>query len=306
MTTAPPIALVAGAAHKEAVQALCESVEIAGVMNLGRTRLDIGSIPVFDDLGVVLQHVASGVCCFLTPYAALKRDLFRCVEKGVHVLSAGSAAISRTEHDHLGEIAAKNRVRVAAGGQFRFGNHYRTMHQQCRKSSFGQPVYLRHLRGGGGGLLPAWWAAGDAVDMAVDLLDADLRFLLAAATKDRSRHHLALTAGIGAATAHLLVAPAHLPLNQELMAVGTGGVVASEALSSSSIVVRADGLHLHPHGGQFPEPAWLEDFLSQLENMERPIPPWEAVSLQSRLLRALRRALRTSMPVTVDLSKGNS
>ena len=52
MPSLPSIALVASASQKESVQVLCAELEIAGVMNLGRTRLDIGSIPVFDDLGV--------------------------------------------------------------------------------------------------------------------------------------------------------------------------------------------------------------------------------------------------------------
>ena len=301
MSTTSPIALVANAAQKDAVQALCESLEISGVMNLGRTRLDIGSIPVFDELGAVLQHVASGVCCFLTPYSTLKRDLFRCVERGVHVLTAGPVALSKTEHDQLAEMAARQRIWVASGGQFRFSNHCRTVQLECRKPAFGQAVYLRHLRGGGSSLLPAWWAAWDAVEMAIDLIGSDLRFLLAAATKDRAKHHLAVTAGIGKATAQLLVSPVYLPLNQELLVAGTGGVVYTEGLSSSSVVVRQDGLRLHPHTGQFAEPPWLEDFVAQLGGAKPGVPSWEEIALPSRLLRVLRRALRTSTPVALEL-----
>ena len=301
MSASPPIALVASAAQKDAVQVICEFLEISGVMNLGRTRLDIGSIPVFDELGVVLQHVASGVCCFLTPYSALKRDLFRCVEQGIHVLAAGPVALSKTEHDQLAEMAARQNICVASGGQFRFSNHYRTVQRECRKPAFGQAVYLRHLRGGGSSLLPAWWAAWDAVDMAVDLIGSDLQFLLATATKERSKHHLAITAGIGKATAQLLMAPVHLPLNQELTVAGTGGVVYTEGLSSSSAVVRQDGLHLHPHTGQFAEPPWLEDFVAQLAQPKPGVPPWDEIVLRSKLLRVLRRALRTSTPVALEL-----
>jgi predicted dehydrogenase len=301
MSTLPPVALVASAAQKDAAQVLCESMEISGVLNLGQTRLDIGSIPVFDDLGVVLQHVASGVCCFLTPYSALKKDVFRCVDQGVHVLTAGPVVLTKTEHGQLAEMAAKEKVSVASGGQFRFSNHYRTIRQECRKPAFGQAVYLRHLRGGGGSLLSAYWAAWDAIDMAVDLIGSDLQFLLATATKERSKHHLAVTAGVGQATAQLLVAPVQLPLNQELMVTGTGGVVYTEGIGSSSVVVRQDGVHLHPHTGQFPEPPWLEDFVAQLAHSQSGVPSWEEISLRSQLLRAVRRALRTSMPVAADL-----
>lgn len=301
MPSLPSIALVASASQKESVQVLCAELEIAGVMNLGRTRLDIGSIPVFDNLSVVLQHVASGVCCFLTPYSSLKRDVFRCVEQGIHVLSAGPIGLTRPEHSKLVELTEKRGVCVATGGIFRYGNHYGSIREQSRKPAFGDAVYLRHIRGGGHGLLPAWWATWDAVDMSLDLIGAELRFMLASTTKDRSRHHVAVTASIGKATAQLLVAPAFLPLHQELLLLGSGGIVSTEGAASSSLVVRQDDIHLHPHTGQFPEPAWLTSFVAQSVGSGASTPSWEEIVRQTNLLRAMRRALRTSALTAVDL-----
>jgi predicted dehydrogenase len=302
-----PVALVAAAAQEEVVRSICGCTEIDAVLNLGRARLNLDPVPVLRDMEELLDRAASGTCCFLHPFPALNRRLPAFASRKVHVLSAGPISLSRRQYDQLCESAGENHLRWSWGNRYRFSRLHQALQAQVRNPAFGNPVYLRQVRGGGHGLLSAWWSACEALDQARTLLGAPLRELLVAASRQGSQHHVVLTvSAANQSNAQLAIAPVHLPINHDITLLGSGGLLFSDGVSNSSPIVHEKGLQLQPHTDQYPEPAWLVDFLGQLGGGENPLPDWPTLNLNNRMLRAIRLALREGQPVRVDLQGRNN
>lgn len=151
-------------------------------------------------------------------------------------------------------------------------------------------MYLRQVRDGGRALLPAWWAACQSLAMAQDLAGSPACCIHLAATRDGSRLHLALTLTLADRTiAHLLVGPAFAP-GGDVLLVGSGGLLSSDAWANAPAVLGATGAILHPPAFLWPEPAWLLDFVARLEH--EPVPLAAGSEVEYRVLRGLRQALR--------------
>jgi predicted dehydrogenase len=301
-----PVALVAAAAQEEVVRSICGCTEIDAVLNLGRARLNLDPVPVLRDMEELLDRTASGTCCFLRPFPALNRRLPAFVRRKVHVLSAGPIPLSRLLFDQLCESAAENHVRLSWGNRYRFSRLHQALHARVRNPGFGNPVYLRQVRGGGQGLLSAWWSACEALDQARTLLGAPLRELLVAASRQGSQYHAVLTvSAANQSSAQLVIAPVHLPINHDITLLGSGGLLFSDGVSNSSPIVLENGIQLQPHTDQYPEPAWLADFLGQLGGRDKPLPDWSTLNLNNRMLRAIRQSLRKGQPVRVNLQGRN-
>ena len=199
--------------------------------------------------------------------------------------SAGSAGYRR-----LCLAASQRRVRFAWGGLHHFSPLYHRLREQRLRPGFGEPVYLRQVRDGGRALLPAWWAACQSLAMAQDLAGSPACDVHLAATRDEGRLHLALTLTLADRTiAHLVVGPAFAP-GGDVLLVGSGGLLSSDALANAPAVLGATGAILHPPAFLWPEPAWLLDFVARLER--EPGPLTAGADLEYRLLRGLRQALR--------------
>ena len=303
MMARTPVALVAAAAQEEVVRSICGYTKIDAVLNLGRARLNLDSVPVLEDMDELLDRTASGTCCFLHPFPALNRRLLACVKRKIHVLSAGPISLSRRQFDQLCESAGENHVRFSWGNQYRFSRLHQALHAQSRNPGFGNPVYLRQVRGGGHGLLSAWWSACEALDQARALLDSPLQDLLLAASREGHWHHVVLTVGAAnKSSAQLVTAPVHLPLHHDITLLGSGGLLFSDGVSYASPLILQDRIQLHPHTDQYPEPAWLVDFLGQLDNPDIPFPDWSMLNLHNHILRAMKQALRQRQPIQVKLS----
>lgn len=297
-----PLALIARPAQKEALLALCDRLEIAGVLNPTRSNLSGLPAPVFTDMGDLHRQVSPAVCCFLTPYADLKRDLFDCLERRVHVLSAGPLSLSRGEFDGAVQAAREGGVHLRIGGRYLFSPLYRTLLERRQAPAFGNPVYLRHVTGGGDGLLPAWWAACEALDQAGGLLGAALRNLHVAARREGRKYHLTLTASMAnRANAQLVVAPVHLPISSDLTLLGSGGLLFADSVSHASTVIKPGGVRLHPNVNLYPDAAWLEDFLGRLDGPEPQAS--DGFTVQNAVLRSIRQAARRQAPVRVKLPR---
>jgi hypothetical protein len=277
------IALVAHPEQAGLVRLLAETAGVCAVCSPWRGARSRWPAPVFPDLRELLDQHAPEACCILWPHPGLTRDLSLCLAAGVRVLSAGPA-------DHAPS------PRWQWGGRHRHSPLFQQALLQRRLPAFGEPVYLRRAAGGGADLLGAWWAAGQLLAEATDLIESAPVQILLAACREGGKHHLALSATFAnRASAHLVVAPSYFSPSADLTLLGSGGLVCSEHAGSGPVVVRSGGIQLHPPAFLYPEPAWIRDFLQGAPAAAGP----DLSGLQLRLLPALRRALRQGLPVEV-------
>ena len=297
---AAPVVLVARPGQQEMLQAICSRVEIAGILNPVRARLKDAPAPVLTDRTDLLA--TARICCFLTPYPRLRQDLESCLAHRIHVLSAGPVAFTRAESDRVRQLIEQHRVHLEWGHQHRFSPLFQTLKEQRQEPGFGNPVYLRQVGGGGQGLLPAWWAACQALEQARELLESGLQGLHIAARRKGRQHHIVLTGAMAnRASVQLVVAPVHLSPSSDVLLLGSGGMLSSDSVANAPALIGQHGVDLYAHPTLIPEPAWLQHFLSQVEEPEPPRPDWTELTLQHRILRAIRQALRHGQPFQVSL-----
>jgi len=290
------LSLIASASSGDLVHAIASRIPITGLYVPGRSRIKDPPVKLSPCVDSLLGK--GDICCFLSPYSALKRDVERALGSGTHVLCAGPLPVNRTEFDSLCGISQSRGLRFSCGPLPPHSLLFVKLLEQRRASAFGRPVYLRWVSGGGDGLLPAWWAACRALAQATELLGEEIEEMRLAAVRRGSRHHLALTVGAaGGATAQLAIAPFHLSPVPDISLLGTGGLLSSSSLSSAPPVATRRGFHLHPSPQQWPEVVWLEECISGI-SLGTPLPPptWPSAAHHHTVLNALRRAIRMGAP----------
>jgi predicted dehydrogenase len=290
------IALVATPSQAELVAHLDARLPIAGLFTPGR-RPAGPQAPLFTDLTAMLQQSGALTCCFLAPYVALEKDVRTCLEAGIDVLCAGPLPCSQKAIDQLLATTGRNGARLAWGGAYRFSPLFQALRQQRSLPSFGSPVYLRQVAGGGHGLLLAWWALCELLSQALELLDARLEAVHLSACRHRGKYHAALTGRTASrAMAQLLVAPFH---PGDLALLGTGGLLGTNGLAGSAATATAAGTLLHSSPELRPEAAWLSAFAQKKDS---PVLPERSTHpLHRAILSGLRRALRQGQPVRVEV-----
>jgi hypothetical protein len=296
----PAVVLVALPTQQKMLQALCAQVDIAAVINPTRAVMRDVPVPVFADWATLEQHATPGACCFLTPYSTLKKDLSRCLDQGIHVLSAGPVSLTRAEFDE----ARKKQVQLHFGGPHPFSRLFQQLKEQRQKPEFGQPVYLRLVQGGGSSLQAAWWSVCDALSQARDLLDSNLKEVYVTATKQGGKYHISLTGATASrANIQLVVAPIALSLYPDITFLGSGGLLSNRSMASAPLLIGQDGLEFHPHPNHHTEPSWLVDFLDKIEAADPTSADWSVLSLHHRVLGAVRSSLRQKRPIQVKLPR---
>ena len=296
------VALVADPSHFEIVRAICSRFENVGVFNPTRSRFGELSSPIFTDLESLLRQFDPALCCFLSPYTRMKQDLPTCIDRRVHVLSAGPFSLNRKEFELVSQEARDNRIHVQSNGRHLFSRLHDTVSERSGGSAFGHPVYLRLLTGGGDGILSAWWAACEALAQAESLLRSGVTDLRVTAIKKGRKHHVTLTGQMGdRALAQLVIAPVHMPLGRDLTLLGTGGLLLNESIHNATTVIKKGGVELHSHDAFCPDPDWLRDFVEKIDRSDLELPDWETVSFQGRVLRSIRQGIREGRPVRVKV-----
>lgn len=275
------IALVAHPRQRDLVQLLVARLSLCAVYNPWRAAFARLPVPVYTDLPALLAAHAPGAVCFLRPYPALEKDLAACLEGQVRVLSAGPAKLPASPLWQW-------------GGQHRHSPFFQQALTQRRLPSFGEPVYLRRLSGGGTDLLGAWWAACQLLAEARELVGAEPAQVQLAACREGRKHHLTLSVVFAnRANAHLSVAPHYFSPSADLTLLGSGGLIFSDNTANAPQLIGSSGVHLCPPAFLHPEPAWIQHFLEGAS-----APSDEA--LPHQLLPAIRRALRLGQLVRVD------
>ena len=295
MMTEKRVAIIASPTQRDAIQAI--RLPLAGLFNPVRGQLKDSPVPVFDDFDGLLRRSKADICCFLFPYPTLEQDVLKALEREIHVLAAGPVARSRHSTEHLLQTASRSQVRLSWGNQHIYSPLYRELLAHSGSDSFGDPVYLRQVGGGGDSLLSTWWTSCWALELAQALLSSRLEELHVTATRAGHRYHAVLTALMAnRATAQLVIAPVSPFPAPDITLLGTGGLLANGGLGNVPALITRNNVRLHPPPHQRPEPEWLLDFSQHLDQPNPPELP-ALLDLQQNLLGTLRQAPHLGIPV---------
>ena len=275
------LVVVCGPDRAPALESIAASHGLAGWVRAGRSARTSIEAPRFRSLEEGLDQ-ASAVAV-LSPYRGLSGDLERCRRRGIPVALAGPPS-------------ARSDAPEYAPGRWRHTDAHASVDQLRKRPAFGRPVYLRLVIGGGASGLPgAWWGLLEALECALELLDGPpARLRVGAAARGGRWHAAATLAAADGASAQLVVTPAPDP-GEDLMLLGTGGLVQVDGLSAAALVRDTGGerrLSLPP---AWPDARWIGAAL------EGPRHPAIDRGARAALLGALRRAARLGTLEPVSL-----
>jgi hypothetical protein len=291
------IALVAAPYQEDLVTAIAARLSVTGLFSPVRSLWETTAFRVCTSPDELLRE--ADICCFLTPYASLGRDLERTVESGIHALCPGPPPLSMQAGKRLDQAAVRSGVKLGWGGQFLHTLLHQTLVDQVHQASFGSPVFLRLVRGGGNSLLAAGWGAYQGLEQAVSLLQDDIAELNVAGIRRHRRYHFALTAvTLSGATAQLVVAPHHPSPFPDITLLGTGGLLSSTEYSPHPARYAPGRISPMRYPQAFAEPDWIVDFIGRLSRVKADQEAQKLAFFQA-LRRALTQALSEGKPIRV-------
>lgn len=292
-----PIALVAAPSQEDHVAAIAARLPVSGLFNPTRRHWKNAVCPIYPAFDELLHEAK--VCCFLTPYNFLGKDLQRAVENGIHALCAGPPSLSRAAGERLCRSAAQSAAQLTWGGPFRHSRVHQVLEEQARQADFGSPVFLRLVRGGGDSLLAAGWGAYQTLEQAAVLLQTPIAELHVSGVRRHRRFHFALTATTSSgATAQLVVAPHHPSPVPDISLLGTGGLLSSTEYYSLPAWSSHRGISPGSHPYPPAEPDWLADFIRRFP-LRKIASETRSLTFFQTLRSALSRALREGRPIRV-------
>ena len=304
--------IVGGPAQRDLLQAICRTVPIAAVLNPSRQRLDgLGALQVFSRWEEALETARPDLICILTPFGAMNETIMAGLRRGAHILTVGPLNLSSREQESLAAIAADTRGRLHVVDRLASSRLHQSLMTHRSRSEFGKPVYVRILRGGGTGVVAAWWGLWDMLGQSLDLLRSPLHTLSVVANRDRRSCHATATVTVRAGASGLLcVLPSSWSATPDILLLGTGGTISSQIAANAVAVLPAAGVPtLCFDESLYAEPEMLNGFLRSLDD-ETGAPDARAglaigqPPLAARLLRGLKKSLRTSRIVDIDVHAG--
>ena len=218
----------------------------------------------------------------LSPYGSMADDVAAYRAASLPVLMAGPLPAGAT-------------TGTVEGGRWRHIAAARGALEIRRRPAFGRAVYLRHVIGGGNGLLPAWWALLESLEAAAELLDDSVARLWIGAVTRRGRWQVTATAiAAHGASAQLVVAPTPDP-GDDLLLLGTGGLVQTDGAGSAATVRDDRGSRGLAVPDPWPDADWIEASLATTD--APPGDPRPARTILTALRRAARSGRLQSVPV---------
>ena len=241
------LVVVCGPDRAPALESIAGSHGLAGWVGVGRPGRPAIDAPRFGSLQEGLEEAAA--VAVLSPYRGLASDLEICRQRGIPALLAGPAAARADDPEH-------------SAGRWRHSQSWRSVDGVRRRPAFGHPVYLRQVIGGGnGGLAGAWWALLEALEGALELLDSPMSRLSVGAVARGGRCHATATLVVeNGASAQLVVTPAPDP-GEDLMLLGTGGLVHVDGTGAAERRDSRGGRSL-PIPPAWPDAGWITETLA--------------------------------------------
>ena len=267
-----------------ALAGLPRHLPVAGFVSTGggvRTEL-----PRFDDVTAALDAGVAEVVVILSPYRGMAADALLCRQRQVPVITAGPMP---------GVAQNRKTGYIEAAGRWRYHLTVQRLFQSSSRPAFGSPVYLRHIAGGGRNALGLWWAALEGLELIAGLLGTPRR-LWVTATRGGGRWHATITViTIDEASAQLVITPTAVS-GDEVMLLGTGGLLWGEGVREHVIEQTDGGSRLLADDEAWPDGRWAAaaiagDALALQSSMDD--------ALRQALLPALRRAARQRQPVSL-------
>lgn len=269
-----------------ALPGMARQLPVACVVTTGgRLTTDL---PVAPSVADALNAGASRLVA-LSPYRGLAEDVALCQQRGLGVLLAGPLPTTRSV---TADAATADYLRHCDAGRWRHQAALDRLQQTCVQAAFGAPVFLRHMCGGGSGVLGLWWNALESLELAAAILGLPQR-LIVCASRGRGRWHASLTV-ISAAntTAQLIVTPTAMP-GDDTMALGTGGLVWHESAREGVLEQSDAGARLFAgmggHSDPWPDGSWAT---AAADASIAGVP----AHMRLNLLHTLRLAVRSGRP----------
>lgn len=237
------LVVVCGPDRAPALESIAASHGLAGWVGIGRPGRAAIEAPRFGSIAEGLER-ASAVAV-LTPCRGLAGDLEICRRRGIPVVLAGPATARADDPEH-------------SPGRWRHTPAWAGVEARRGSPDFGRPVYLRlHTGGGAAGLAGAWWALLEALECALELLDGPIARMWVAAAARGGRWHATVTLAVeGGASAQLVAAPAPDP-GEDIMLLGTGGLVHVDGNSAAAVVRGAGGERRLAIPPAWPDARWI-------------------------------------------------
>ena len=289
--------LLAAPSQEQLVAAISRRLSVAGGIGLGRASWFRSlALPVFADIDSALAQVRPDVVCFLAPSSRMGDLLRQAVKSDLPVLSAGPPDLPPRAWRALSGQIQGGGPPLVWGRRFAHSDAHRRMMEQRQQPAMGDPVYLRCVGGGDGGLLSTWWSLCEMIEQAVELLGADPVLLHVSAKSARRRCNAVATVVMAnRSSAQLVAIPSSFPCGGDLPLLCTGGLLPSHAAFGGAVgdrSVRSPDYWLATPD-LAPESEWLADFAGHCARADDPPrTPLSAYPAQRALLVALRSALR--------------
>ena len=275
------VVLVCDPLRAAALPGIARHLPVAGVVSTGR-RLSTDFI-CFDDVRQALDAGGDGLVV-LSPYRGLIQDIEFCLSRDIRVITAGPASGAHLD--------------LCAAGRWRFQPALARLIEAQARPAFGSPVFLRHFGGGGCSLLGLWWATLEGLELAAHVLGTP-RQLWVAANGGRGRWHANITAiSETNAAAQLGVTPTAMP-GDDVMLLGTGGLLWHEGARDAVIHQADDGARLISDDAAWPDGPWAAAALAGVDAARH-----SAVHATTRLelLTVLRAAARSGRPEALSMA----
>ena len=305
--TAGDIILLVGTPSQAAILAVAaETLPFAAVLNPTRRRMPpLGTTVITSRDEAIARN--PGAICILTPFSGMDDFIREAARSGARILTSGPLDMTRRKRESLRELLRERDDQLTQANGVLTSSLHRSLRAQRDRDEFGKAVYVRIVSGGGtDGLTAGWWKLWALLEQSLDLLHSPLQKLTVVASRAGRKLHATLSVTVSSrASALVSVLPCDLASGSEILLLGTGGTVSSQA--------HFNAIPVYPSGGRpsllfdrstHPEPELIDCYVKQLDGTTGAAGFRSALDpspLSSRLLKGLRTALRTGRITEIQL-----
>ena len=286
------ILVVASKNEIEAVYRLSKSFNVTGLYMIDGSIPENLSIPTGPSLEELLEKSQPDHCVMLAALPSLCEDIKYLLSREVSILTAGPIK---------GIASDGNNITVVPPSKWSLP--YQQIKAECRKESFGDPVYLRYLTSGGHNLHSAWWAMCQAVDVAEELLQGALTALHVSGISHNQTCHINATLLMSnRANGQLSIVPDYFEDERQVTLLGTGGLLNYDPQENVAGIVTGQRLITYKRMDQCSYTTWLTAYLEDRETLIARHQTVLSTDQSQVIFDAIKVAIDASKPIRVELN----